>query len=806
MWWNYKRIKAGELIDFYGIIMKQREEWNYKFKKDHELNNFYTKYGLKFYENKFSEKFINIIGRNNYYNTTGCEFSEDILKFYEYLLEYDSIYEYINKLNNIFLGIHEIRYIGPNQYTHAEIKDDTFYWRRADASGTSWIDFIQTIIKEDHLTTLATLGFIINVTYEYLFTFSSNKNQDIELDYYTYTERIPEQFEYKNIHFKKIDINYIENYRKDKICAFVEYMSYGYMSENQNYIIPASNVNNIMCFGRKKPNAFFLNQEMIDKNISQHVIFCSDMRLAFRLKSLIDLYQQELSDKIIITSYIGEDPSLLNWRMFYNKKVVYIPAPNIKSLKLIKWYKNIIIDYKAISFSIANKFILPFDKHSSERIEQLSSIEKYIYLNSISVNEEIFRKPLFVLEKIISESIGCDDYIEILKEHELYKSGSNVLKEIRDINNKDKKLIIPDNFKSKQASIYNEINTSHILKPGSNVLIQGIKNSAKTLISLSACSSLINNNELFGIFPSVNDNESINVAYIDGETPLDELETFKDNFNLRSRHFHMLSIYDTNLPEFCNDFSLTNQNFRDGLKSYLIKNQCLFVFLDNLTALMGKDLCNTSYSNDVAKWIEELQKCNICPIVIIHQQEDKKVNPDFSRSIGSQIFSRKARVEISIISKRELKLLYQKASKNLNFDDDLLRIGLHFKTCKNVHLLDSKTFIIEFVDYKWKLLESPFIENQISNDVKKSTNIDCLSSTIDADLYDFNYINDKIRNHEILIFNYLQDHDEIATRHAKILFNCKDTKAKEILKSLELKGLIMSNGKKGRNAAYKLRN
>lgn len=144
-------------------------------------------------------------------------------------------------------------------------------------------------------------------------------------------------------------------------------------------------------------------------------------------------------------------------------------------------------------------------------------------------------------------------------------------------------MIPPVAFKLADVTLY------HSFRPGSLAILLGAKGAGKTQCALSACHALLAGNIPWPFFEGCLDDVG-NIVYVDAETPYDEFcANLKQHYldMEKGKRFFGLSKLTPGLPEFCNNFSLTDQFFRDGLRRYLMEHQCRFVFLDNLTALMA---------------------------------------------------------------------------------------------------------------------------------------------------------------------------------------------------------------------------
>ena len=183
---------------------------------------------------------------------------------------------------------------------------------------------------------------------------------------------------------------------------------------------------------------------------------------------------------------------------------------------------------------------------------------------------------------------------------------------------------------------------------------------------------------------------------MDAETPYDEFCANLKQHHLdmeKGKRFFGLSKFAPELPEFCNSFYLTDRFFRDGLRRYLIEHRCRFVFLDNLTALMGDSVHQGKFAQDVLTWVEELQKSGLCVVLVHHKSEFESASSSSDKARGSQIFTIRARTIIALLSSNEILKndlgtpAVQEAAKQ-----DGLTVGLRYNASKPAPVLEKKTF------------------------------------------------------------------------------------------------------------------
>lgn len=233
-----------------------------------------------------------------------------------------------------------------------------------------------------------------------------------------------------------------------------------------------------------------------------------------------------------------------------------------------------------------------------------------------------------------------------------------------------------------------DITIFHILRPGIYILMSGPKDTGKTICAFLSISQLLSGLQPWPFFRRTCEITE-NICYVDGETEQDKLDEYLTQFGLKkfiNKRLFLLSIFDDHLPEFCAKFSLRSEQFREGLKQYVLDKGCRYLFLDNLLSLTGNK-CDAS-APAILEWISELQRVGICVVLIHHSELD-----DYTKARGNADYSNKARAIIQLAPKETLL-----EAKNLPSSlrplatDPMLTVGIHYQCVKCAPILTRSTF------------------------------------------------------------------------------------------------------------------
>lgn len=682
-------------------IRSLRSTWNPP-KLVNKSNKIIQLFGL----DSFSEKFCTSIGISNIIYIYGMDDQSILISIFESLLEQEALSQILTNKNirlASFICLSE-----RNFKVIADLNNDGILeWKiiGIPEKGTTWIDLISVILDCSRLDAIASLGNILEMKYEYLTQFSSDANRYKSHPQPCDNENIPTTLQLRRISTDLVvavrkKLTYIYNYARQKIGAIAMYQQ-----EDKIYCLPATVYNGELCMGKYKPTAYLLNQHLMDKNPKATILLCQDMRTALAIQKLFDEVRNYDPSGIIVTAHLGTDLSILPWNYLHGHNVVFIPAPTKACMALVKSYRDHITGTQATSFQVYPGFLL----HSlpgcdlKKDVEGVTEAEAELLRNSVVLDE--VECPLSLARQLVANSVSYQDYQEWGQNLGIFKKPKEMV--AQSAANKSPALPpIDPALTPAPAHDLADVNLHHIMRPGSIVMILGKKGTGKTQLAFSCCGSLRKQSSLWSLFPTRSGGVG-NVAYVDAETPYDEFqENLKQHGLDNDAGFVSFDKFAPDLPEFCSNFSLRDENFREGLYDYLRKNKCLYVFLDNLTALMGDGVHQSGAAQEVLDWIERLQKAKIC-VVLVHHKSETDHDIHSSKARGSQLFTTRARAIIELMGKSEIQY------KNLGPDDvqksllrDGLTVGISFNVCKPAPALERKTFwaYLALGEAEWEFL------------------------------------------------------------------------------------------------------
>lgn len=650
------------------------------------------------------QSFINTFGVANATNIWGQDDEVILTSFFEALLELEASRQYHSNPDSVvakLLTINELIFPGSGNSLMVRgsvSKEGVLSWTTnmplQAAEGTSWTNLLQTIFNLSRLDAMATLANILGMSFGNLYQLSS-AHQATEMNgKHFFDDGVRNILQLRGITVgsacaELVDKTNIYGNAGQVIGAILRYRLNG-----NDFCIPATVKYGELCVGKFKPTAHFLNQNIMDQNPYAPVIFCQDMRTALTLQHMLDTTRGYTPDTVIVAAHLGSDLSVLPWSYLHGHNVVFVPAPNQACMAMIKQYKDYIIGAQAKSFSVYSGFLLHTQPNGDLKkpVESVSETEAELLNCSVIIND--IERPSWLIQQVIKQAISYEGFIEWGQRLGIFKKPKAMSPEASAEQNfalpqADPALSPAKALKLEDVSLY------HTMRPENYVLLAGMKGAGKTQVALSCCRAIIKGNVKWPLFSGTGIDAG-NVAYIDAETPHDEYCANLEQHELVSElghRFFGISMFDPNLPEFCSTFSLTDSAFREGLTDYLLKHKCRFVFLDNLTALMGDTVAHGNWARVVLDWVKSLQKLGMCVVLVHHKSEDEEGKLHSTKIRGSHIFATLARTVIGLVSSTEV-LNSDLGTKKVQVAaaQDGLTVGLRFDASKAAPVLEKKTF------------------------------------------------------------------------------------------------------------------
>ncbi|MGV7004644.1 AAA family ATPase [Desulfovibrio sp. QI0442] len=636
------------------------------------------------------------IGHANISNNNGMEDRTVLEAIFEVLVEREATRKFLEEEDNDIKAIALIK----DKDIQIDISVDTNgkpCWKInfGSITGYSWLSLLSSIFNLPRMDALATLAKIVGMDFYNLTRLSSDLHTAESLGTFQQLgEDIPEVLHMPGLPkgvacAELVDKTYIYGNAGQVIGAILRYRLNGH-----DFCLPATVGRCVLCMGKYKPTAHFFNQHLMDKYPFAPIIFCQDMRTALALQRMLDTTRGYTPDTVIVTAHLGSDLSVLPWSYLHGHNVVFVPAPNQACMEMIKQYKDYTIGAQAKSFRVYSGFLLhtPPNGDLKKPGESVAETEAEL-LNCIVVLDEVERS-LWLIQQVIKQAISYEEFIEWGQSLGIFKKPKAMSPEA----SAEQNLALPQAdpaFSPEKALRLEDVSLYHTMRPENYVLLAGMKGAGKTQVALSCCRAIIKGNVRWPLFSGTGIDAG-NVAYIDAETPHDEYCANLDQHELVSElghRFFGISMFDPNLPEFCSTFSLTDSAFREGLTDYLLKHKCRFVFLDNLTALMGDTVAHGNWARVVLDWVKSLQKHGMCVVLVHHKSEDEEGKLHSTKIRGSHIFATLARTVIGLVSSTEI-LNNDLGTKRVQFAaaQDGLTVGLRFDASKAAPVLEKKTF------------------------------------------------------------------------------------------------------------------
>lgn len=768
------------------------ETWMKQFKNSsvqtlfcQNMEEYFTfKNNLKLSLNSFSTKFMQYIGLSNIKNIYGIEFPININLFIG-LTEWEAQRQLMEKRNEKL-----IKFILNNDfYIRYDFTRNGIEWTAiSKRRGNSLVQLAQLIlINQSQLDALATLADIVHLNIGNFYHFTSQSYPtganvsswhnipevitlpDDKIPVATCADRVP-----------------VRGYSGQFIGGFVQYRAGEHL-----LCLPATPVDGFLSIGKCNPPAFFLNQDEIDRNRSATVIFCADIRTAIALDKALKECRRNTGD-FIVTGHLGTDLSLLPWNYLYGHPVVFVPAPSTKSFASVKAYREYMLGTSVERFSVASNFLLHAAPSCDlqnmaddlDNVAEAELLRAAVYINDIE-------RPSIFLQNMINNALGYEEFVQWGKNAGIFA----VPKQELSLPPKPTSAITffdPDTVEeNSQPTELADVTAEHIFS--GITMLHGPKNVGKSHVVLSAANSLITDNPLWGMFP---------VNSVSTKTLLIDSETTPKNFKERLKKYK-LNKEDCNFFSICKlasyqDVNLLDEGFQDTLLEKAKEEGIQTIFFDNLTSLVPDGrVYNASSVNGIFRYLEEMQKCNIVPILVHHSHNCPDNAPEKATMRGTSEFSIRAHTEIVITSPKNKgeNSLPSSILDAVNQGDFI--VGIHFKVCKAARILEGKTF--------W--LQMPFSATGfkpltiIDRDGKELPLSFLAGGDSEGSVVPSMETADELSDEERRVLQKAGSQGKLRNAEVQGLLGCGDSKAGKILAGLVDKGLLKKQGE-GRGCHY----
>ena len=537
-----------------------------------------------------SPAFNETLGKVNTTNIYGLDDNLIRVAFFEALLESEASRQYLSGKNTALLSIENINVCSPHEKISVSLKltgSNKLHYRLnfGDYLEGTWVELLCKVFNLSKLDAIATLAYILKMSQEKLFQLSSEshsaelngRSRPIDdLPDFLGMSGIPAGSSLAELREKK----YIHGNAGQIIGAILRYSLNG-----NDFCLPATVGNNVLCMGKFKPTAHFLNQHLIDQHPFAPVIFFQDMRTALALERILGKILGYNYKESIVTAHLGNDLSVLPWNYFHGRKVVFIPAPTKKCMAMIKPYKKQIMDVQAEDFQVYPGFLLRSQPRGdlTNHAGDVSNAEAELLREAVWLGT--VKDPTHLAAQIIEKAISYKKFIgwgQMLGIFETPKGQSNC--------NKDSSFNSLPLFQPHSGLTIplttgvKDVTTEEIFLPSGFTMLHGLKDSGKSLICLSAAKAIISGGKLFEFFTT---GKSRNILYLDSETPKDLLTERLNQFGLFEvigNRLFLLSKFDLKGNDIA--FSITDQKFRNHVEKIMRVQSCGYLVLDNLTSLM----------------------------------------------------------------------------------------------------------------------------------------------------------------------------------------------------------------------------
>lgn len=794
----------------------QREKWMWR---KNDKNNTDTAYVSKLSgSTAFSESFSQIFARNSYIDVTDPNNDEKSIFFFAALVETAATQKFYTGKYYVPIKLCENFKAICNFYMNEQ---NILSWKPTSGSvhcGT-WLEMLQCVLNINWLDATATLAKMVGIDFVNMTQLTSKQYAPETTGSTGLQNNIP-----------RLLANTADPTGENSFCLerFISIRGHSgqviggfsvYKWGDKTLYVPAIGAGGTLSIGEHKATAHFLNQDKLDKYLGKPVIFFANLRVALEIQALIGESRNKIPD-VIIVAHLGNNLDLLPWNCLFTHPIIFVPDTTKISLAFVKRYAKFCNDSHIPAFSVAKYFVaLGFRKDVLEiTSNELTTPEQYILDNSIWLDEEEY--PQTVITRLQKSSQSFDEFENLWKQMGVFKDNQNVQEESK----REILSPLPKEMKPPKPQDVSDVNCLHLIRFGANIMVVGMKNAGKTQISYISISALLGKINLPWPFSKNNFQYKGNICLIDGETPDDELMENMEQHGLSSdigKRLFLFSTMGRDNPEWFEEHTINDEEFRKALTDFLIENNCRLLILDNMKALMGDKVGQPYAVQKIMDWIRELQRIDICVEYLLHKDEDAPATSK-DKNKGAAAFRELARVIINVIGRDEIEVLAD-CPKEVSAiaKKNGLSCALKFPTCKTAPMLQDLTIWLHlpFGIARWETICITDIDgNKVAIPDSYKDNISNIpsyedSKVIDVDYaimqspFDFSTLSEKAR----ILYEKMNEHPdhewtigELEKEFSKVRGMGRDTIRDKYLAELMNAHLVERIGNDLRNIRYKI--
>lgn len=494
--------------------------------------------------------------------------------------------------------------------------------------------------------------------------------------------------------------------------------------------------------------------------------------LAIKVQNLIESYDKNVRDKILVTSWFGgyETIEHADFSYLHKKNIIFIPKTSVESYsKICLCYKKC-LDVMVLNFSI---LLCPITLKKIPRLgesNKMQNFEKVLATNAVSISELNEHS----LIEIITKSCSFEDFKNFLKSDDLSLAES-----IETPCNPDFLVCIDDISDAGDKPSY--LSYDNIVQSKNITIIIGPNNSGKSLFLLTILRAISDGTHAFHI-PS---NSRRTILLIDGESNknilLERIKIIKSALGVKSagyKNFYAIGM------GFGSNFDFSQVHSREIIEKILNQKKIDVIAFDNLNSLIPGHVQATAKISDFFVWLRYLEEKYGIAIILAHHTKNE--NAKIKRSSGSKEIDEKCQTVIAITGRNELEKLQDDKVKSILTNDKLSKGALfqaHVIKCKQVHRFEDEIFYCHLpfydksstTDQVW-LCSRDYPDNDLSNFCQKVE-----INTNKTTLPNYSYLTEveaKVMNELAHVFS------SFSRKQVDDLLKCSAEKSRKIINAL----------------------
>lgn len=280
----------------------------------------------------------------------------------------------------------------------------------------TWTDYICALFNISYPRAVLLLGWMVQMTPTKLCSFTTSRGNETGVKPYSgIDKKIPSFFAIARERAERFYTHLIENRINQVVAAII-----WYRGGEHSFCLRASLHKGFLQIGKHVPRNYLVNEQLLLKHPFAKAVLFQDERSALLMQKLLDEVRGYNPDDYIVTSALLDDFSKMPFSLFWQRDVIFVPAPDVEALSLLTTLEKYLPDKEVKLFRVCPRFYLHKKPSASQNscVSGLSASEQHV-LDACHYIEDI-EHPIRELARMEAASMPVSDFIALGEEWGIY--------------------------------------------------------------------------------------------------------------------------------------------------------------------------------------------------------------------------------------------------------------------------------------------------------------------------------------------------------------------------------------------------